>query len=156
MHIMQKLNILTCSIDELLFSNNIDLETDVVINGWVRTRRDSKAGISFITINDGSCFQSLQVVVQNNIDGYHSMILRLTAGSSVSVIGKLVTSSAQGQKVELHATKIEVFGFVDDPDTYPISSKYHTVEYLREYAHLRPRTNFFGAISRIRHCISMV
>jgi len=127
---------------------------NITTAGWVRTRRDSKAGISFIALHDGSCFQTLQVVAPNTLTNYNTEILRLSPGCSLIIHGELVTSPAAGQSYELHATEIQVCGWVADPDTYPITPKYHTLEYLREYAHLRPRTNTIGAITRLSNCVS--
>jgi len=126
----------------------------VRIQGWVRTRRDSKAGLSFIHLHDGSCFDAIQVVAPNDLSNYQEEIVKLTAGCSLVVEGELVKSEGKGQSVEVQAATIEVLGWVDDPDTYPISPKRHTMEYLRTVAHLRPRTNTFGAITRVRHCLS--
>jgi asparaginyl-tRNA synthetase len=126
----------------------------VTIHGWVRTRRDSKGGFSFIAVNDGSCFDSIQCVVDGKLGNYASEVLKLTAGCSVAVGGKLVRSQGKGQAYEIQADSVRVYGFVDDPDTYPIQPKQHSFEYLREVAHLRPRTNTFGAVTRVRHCLS--
>ena len=123
----------------------------VEIRGWVRTRRDSKAGLSFVNLTDGSCFAPLQVVAPASLPNYVDEIQRLTAGCSVVARGHLVPSQGKGQAFELQAESIEVTGFVDDPETYPIQPKQHSPEFLREVAHLRPRTNLFGAISRVRH-----
>ncbi len=123
----------------------------IEVNGWVRTRRDSKAGISFIQLNDGSCFDSIQIVASNELPNYQSEILKLTTGCSINVQGKLVASAGDKQNIEIYAQKITVIGLVEDPDTYPISPKRHTLEYLREYAHLRVRTNTISAMTRIRH-----
>ncbi|OSM98249.1 asparagine--tRNA ligase [Lonsdalea britannica] len=120
----------------------------------VRTRRDSKAGISFIAVYDGSCFDSLQAVVNNNLENYQSDILRLTTGCSVEITGKVVASPGQGQSFELQATNVSVVGWVDDPDTYPMAAKRHSIEYLREVAHLRPRTNLIGAVARVRNTLA--
>jgi asparaginyl-tRNA synthetase len=128
---------------------------EVTVKGWVRTRRDSKGGFSFIAINDGSCFDSIQVVAPSTLPNYQSEILRITAGCSVIATGKLVQSQGKGQAYEIQATGVQVMGWVDDPDTYPISPKQHSFEYLREVAHLRPRTNTFGAVTRVRHTLSM-
>ncbi len=124
------------------------------VNGWVRTRRDSKAGISFLAIYDGSCFDPVQAVIENTLENYTSDVLNLTAGCSVKVTGKVVASMGKGQSFELQATKVEVYGFVDDPDTYPMSAKRHSIEFLREVAHLRPRTNIIGAVARVRNTLS--
>jgi asparaginyl-tRNA synthetase len=128
---------------------------EVTVKGWVRTRRDSKGGFSFVAINDGSCFDSIQVVAPNTLPNYQADVLRITAGCSVVATGKLVQSQGKGQAYEIQAAGVEVVGWVDDPDTYPISPKQHSFEYLREVAHLRPRTNTFGAITRVRHTLSM-
>ena len=142
-------------ISDLLTSGKIAIGATVTIGGWVRTRRDSKAGVSFIAVSDGSGFASLQVVAANTLSNYNSEILNLTAGCSLVATGKLIASPGTGQSLELQAESVEVLGWVSDPDAYPISPKYHTLEYLREYAHLRARTNVIGAVTRIRHCLSL-
>jgi len=124
--------------------------TEVSINGWLRSRRDSKAGLSFLALYDGSCFDTLQVVAEKTLPNYADEVLHLTAGCAVRVTGTLVESEGKGQSVEIHATEVTVIGRVDDPETYPVAKKRHTFEYLRGVAHLRPRTNAFGAISRVR------
>jgi asparaginyl-tRNA synthetase len=129
-------------------------ESKILIQGWVKTRRDSKAGFSFISINDGSCFDSLQVLASNNLKNYQDEILKVTTGCCLSIKGKLQPSPAQGQNVELQAEEIKVLGWVDDPETYPVSPKPHSLEYLREWAHLRVRTNTFGAMSRVQNCLA--
>jgi asparaginyl-tRNA synthetase len=129
-------------------------DTPVTVKGWVRTRRDSKAGISFVHLSDGSAFQPLQVVAPNALPNYDSEVLRLTAGCAVAATGRVVPSPARGQKFEMQAEAIAVIGWVDDPDTYPIQPKPHTLEFLREVAHLRPRTNVIGAATRVRHTIA--
>ena len=123
----------------------------VTVRGWVRTRRDSKAGISFINLNDGSCLDSIQIVAPSDLANYGSEILKLTAGCAMTCKGTLVASAGRGQSVEIQATEIDVIGWVEDPDSYPIQPKQHSFEFLREVAHLRPRTNTFGAVTRIRH-----
>src|SRR3954451_12056525 len=125
------------------------------IKGWVRTRRDSKGGFSFIAINDGSCFDSIQVVAPNTLPNYATEITKLTAGCAVIATGTLAVSQGKGQSYEIQGKSIEVVGWVENPDTYPIQPKPHTMEYLREVAHLRPRTNTFGAVTRVRHTLSM-
>lgn len=125
----------------------------VTVRGWVRTRRDSKAGLSFVHVSDGSCFAPIQAVVPADLDNYQSEVQRLTSGASVIVTGTLVTSQGKGQGFEIQATQVEVPGFVDDPETYPIQPKQHSMEFLREVAHLRPRTNLFGAVTRMRHTV---
>lgn len=126
----------------------------VSVRGWVRTRRDSKNGLSFINVSDGSCFAPIQVVATNALGNYDSEIRKLTAGCSVIATGELVESAGKGQTFEIQATALEVVGWVEDPETYPIQPKAHSLEFLREVAHLRPRTNLFGAVTRIRDCLS--
>jgi asparaginyl-tRNA synthetase len=139
------------SISDVL-KGKVALNTDLQLNAWVRTRRDSKAGVSFLQIHDGSCFSTMQIVIPDSLENYKSEVLKLTAGCSVSIKGKLVASLGEGQSLEVHATQVTVIGWVENPDTYPMQAKRHTLEYLREVAHLRPRTNTIGAVSRIRHC----
>src|SRR5688572_12942918 len=127
---------------------------EATITGWVRTRRDSKGGFSFLTIHDGSCFDAVQVVAPNSLANYGTEISRLGAGCSVISRGTVVPSQGKGQAFEIQAAEVQVVGWVDDPDTYPISPKHHTFEYLREVAHLRPRTNTIGAVTRVRHTLS--
>ena len=126
----------------------------VTVRGWVRTRRDSKAGLSFVNVSDGSCFDPIQVVAPADLSNYADEIARLTAGCSVIATGELVPSQGKGQAFEIQAKRIEVVGWVDDPETYPIQPKQHSLEFLREVAHLRPRTNLFGAVARVRHTIA--
>ncbi|MEX0700999.1 MAG: asparagine--tRNA ligase [Planctomycetales bacterium] len=125
----------------------------VDVRGWVRTRRDSKQGFSFIEINDGSCFASLQAVVDANVPGYAESIKRVTTGASVKVTGELKESPGKGQRIELAAQTLDVLGEAD-PQAYPLQKKGHSFEFLREIAHLRPRTNTFGAIARVRNAVS--
>lgn len=134
-----------------LLAGGASAHADVTVKGWVRTRRDSKAGFSFIHVHDGSGFNPLQIVAPQSLSNYQSEILQLTSGCSLIVKGELIASPAAGQPFELHAKEITVCGFIDDPDTYPISPKRHSMEYLREVAHLRPRTNLIGAVTRVRH-----
>lgn len=137
-----------------VLQGKIAVGSTISVQGWVRTRRDSKAGISFLAVYDGSCFSPIQAVIENNLPNYEQDILRLTAGCSVKVTGKVVESPGQGQKYELQATQVDVYGFVDDPETYPMAAKRHSIEYLREVAHLRARTNIVGAITRVRHTLA--
>ncbi|MBO6258187.1 MAG: asparagine--tRNA ligase [Succinivibrio sp.] len=134
-----------------LLCGKIAVGQNVTVAGWVRTRRDSKAGFSFIALNDGSSFDSIQVIADNTLPNYQNEILKLTTGCSLVVDGILKESEGKGQTYEIKATDVRVMGFVEDPDSYPMSAKRHTVEYLREYAHLRPRTNLMGAVMRIRN-----
>ena len=128
---------------------------EVTVLVWERTRRDSKAGLSFVNVSDGSCFAPIQVVAPSTLSNYESEIRHLTAGCSVVARGTLVPSQGQGQSFEIQAEAIQVVGWVEDPETYPIQPKAHSLEFLREVAHLRPRTNLFGAVTRIRHCLAM-
>ena len=124
----------------------------VNVKGWVRTKRGSKT-VNFIALNDGSCVYNLQIVV----DVAHfdiELLKQITTGACISVNGKLVESQGQGQKSEIHATEIELLGAAD-PNVYPLQKKGHSLEFLREIAHLRPRTNVFGAVFRIRHNMAM-
>jgi asparaginyl-tRNA synthetase len=136
-------------------SGKVPQGSQVTVRGWVRTRRDSKAGLSFIHLHDGSCFDPIQVVAPGELANYQSEIIRLTSGCAVVAEGELIASQGKGQAVELRAAKVEVVGWVEDPENYPIQQKRHTFEYLREVAHLRPRTNTIGAVARVRHCLSM-
>jgi asparaginyl-tRNA synthetase len=129
--------------------------TVVTVRGWVRTRRDSKAGLSFVHLHDGSCFDPLQVVCPAALSNYESELKRLTSGCSIVAVGTVTASQGQAQAVELQAQSVEVVGWVDDPDTYPIQPKKTSFEYLRDVAHLRPRTNTIGAVARVRHALSM-
>jgi len=122
----------------------------VTVRGWLRSKRDSKAGISFLAVHDGSAFDPIQAVVPDTLENYASEVLRLSTGCAVVVSGVLVESQGKGQSVEIQATSVEVVGWVDDPETYPIAKKRHSFEYLRTQAHLRPRTNTIGAITRVR------
>lgn len=140
------------AITELL-KGTVAVDSQVTVKGWIRTRRDSKAGISFLAVHDGSCFNPIQAVVPNSLNNYDE-VTNLTAGCSVSVTGKLVESQGQGQAFEIQAETVEVIGLVENPDTYPMAAKRHSIEFLREHAHLRPRTNVIGAVTRVRNCLS--
>ena len=131
-------------------AGEITIGTTVTVKGWIRSKRDSKAGISFLAVHDGSCFDAIQAVVPNSLENYESEVLKISTGAGVIVTGTLVESEGKGQSVEIQATEVSVLGWVDDPETYPIAKKRHTFEYLRQVAHLRPRTNTFGAITRVR------
>jgi asparaginyl-tRNA synthetase len=133
-----------------IFKGQIALGSQVTVKGWLRSKRDSKAGISFLAVHDGSTFDPIQAVVPEGLENYQSEVLALATGCAVIVSGELVASEGKGQSVEIQATSVEVIGVVDDPETYPIAKKRHTFEYLRSQAHLRPRTNTFGAITRVR------
>ena len=129
-------------------------DAPVTVKGWVRTRRDSKAGISFVHLSDGSSFHPLQVVAPSTLSNYTDEVLKITTGCAVAATGTIVPSPAKGQPFEMQASEIKVIGWVDDPDTYPIQPKPHTMEFLREVAHLRPRTNVIAAATRVRHTLA--
>ena len=124
--------------------------TNVTVKGWLRSKRDSKAGISFLAVHDGTAFDAIQAVVPSDLDNYESEVLKLSTGCSVIISGELVESQGKGQSVEIQATDVEVVGWVDDAESYPIAKKRHSLEYLRTQQHLRQRTNTFGAITRVR------
>lgn len=138
-----------------LQAGKVALDSHVVVEGWVRTRRDSKAGVSFLNVSDGTCFATMQCVIEATLENYESDVKRITCGCAVRVSGKLVASQGKGQTCEVLADRVEVVGWVDDPNSYPIQPKPHTREFLREVAHLRPRTQLFGAVARVRHTLSM-
>lgn len=125
----------------------------IAVKGWLRSRRDSKAGLSFLELNDGSCLKSLQVLAPAELDNYQSLVKQLPTGASLEVEGVLEESPGQGQRVELRAERISLVG--DAPEDYPLQKKRHGFEYLREIAHLRCRTNAFGAVFRVRHQLAM-
>ena len=141
------------SVDEI-FKGGVSTDSEVTIKGWVRSRRTSKAGISFVALHDGSCFDPIQIVVPDTLANYEDEVIKLGAGCAVIATGELVESEGQGQSVEVQATSIEVVGWVDEPETYPIAKKRHTFEYLRTQAHLRPRTNALGAVTRVRNTLA--
>lgn len=141
------------SVDEI-FKGAVSTGEVITVKGWVRTRRTSKAGISFVALHDGSCFDAIQVVVPQEMENYDDEVVHLGAGCAVIATGELVESQGQGQAVEIQATALEVVGWVDDPETYPIAKKRHTFEYLRTQAHLRPRTNAIGAVTRVRNTLA--
>jgi asparaginyl-tRNA synthetase len=122
----------------------------VRICGWVRTRRDSKAGFSFLEVNDGSLMKNVQVLAENTLSNYESEILKIGIGSSVEIVGTIVESLGKEQTTEVRAESVKIFGFAD-PATYPLQKKGTSMEFLRTIAHLRPRTNTFGAVARVRH-----
>ncbi len=132
-----------------------DFGAEVTVKGWVRSRRDSKGGFSFIEVNDGSCLASIQVVAEQDLPNYESEVLRLSTGCCVSIDGVLRESPGKGQAVEILAKRVEVLGWVEDTEAYPLQKKRHSMEFLREIAHLRPRSNTFGAVARLRNCLAM-
>ena len=142
------------SVAALLKQDSVAVGDRIRLRGWVRTRRDSKVGLSFVQLHDGSCFEPAQVVAPGELENYASEVQHLTTGCSLIAEGEVVASEGKGQSVELLATRIETVGMVDDPETYPMPAKRHTFEYLREQAHLRVRTNAFSAMARVRHCVA--
>jgi asparaginyl-tRNA synthetase len=136
---------------KVALSGEISTGTHVTIKAWVRTRRDSKAGFSFLALSDGSCHSTIQVVAPSDLENYSDEIQSLTSGCSVICSGELVESQGRGQAFEIQADRVEVTGWVEDPDTYPIQPKQHSFEFLRDVGHLRPRTNTFGAMTRVRN-----
>ena len=126
---------------------------EVILEGWVKSKRDSKAGFSFVELNDGSSQGNIQVITPAELENYENEIKALTAGCSVRIEGRIKESGGRGQATEVEARALKVYGWVEDPKTYPIAPKKHSFEQLRKVAHLRPRTNSFGAVARIRNCI---
>ena len=141
---------MTSSPVESLLTGKVSTGTQVTVEGWVRSKRDSKAGISFVAVHDGSHFDPIQAVIPQELANYESEVLPITTGCAVRISGELVESQGKGQQFEIQATQVTVLGWVDDPESYPIAKKRHTFEYLRTVSHLRPRTNTFGAITRVR------
>ncbi|MBN2032741.1 MAG: asparagine--tRNA ligase [Deltaproteobacteria bacterium] len=125
----------------------------VTVAGWLRTKRESKGGFCFIELNDGSCLRNLQVIAEERLSNYREEVLRLQTGSALRVSGTVLESPGRGQAVELRAEVIELLGETD-PESYPLQKKRHSFEFLRTIAHLRPRTNTFGAVARVRNAIS--
>ena len=136
--------------NKAILSGDVALKSEVTVTGWVRSKRDSKSGISFLDINDGSSFDGVQVIVSSDLANYESDVLKISTGCAVKITGILVESEGKGQKVEIKAIAVDVCGWIDEPESYPIAKKRHSFEYLRTVAHLRPRTNTFGAITRVR------
>ena len=134
-----------------IFASKLVEGNEVRLTGWVRSKRSSKGGFSFIHVNDGSCLSTIQVIADESIHNYQSEVEKLGVGCSISVFGSLVASEGRGQDREIQAQAIEVIGWVEDPESYPIAKKRHSFEYLRTMAHLRVRTNTFGAITRLRN-----
>ncbi len=132
-----------------------DYGAPVVVHGWVRSRRDSKGGFSFVEVSDGSCMANIQVVADESLPNYTTEVKHLATGCSIRAEGTLQESPGKGQSVEIHATAIEVLGAIADPESYPLQKKRHSMEFLREVAHLRPRSNTFGAVARLRNCLSI-
>lgn len=126
---------------------------EIKLQGWVRTRRDSKGGFSFIELNDGSCFGNVQIIAPQELENYTSVVQKLTIGCSIEVIGMVEESPGKGQATEIRASKVTLLG-TSDPVEYPLQKKGSSFEFLRSIAHLRARTNTFGAVARMRNRIS--
>ncbi|MEH1842970.1 MAG: asparagine--tRNA ligase [Nostoc sp.] len=137
-------------IAEILLSGQPD--ESLLVQGWVRTKRESK-GFAFIEVNDGSSLANLQVVINQNLPDYEAILKKLNTGAAVEVTGVLVASLGKGQRIELKADSVKVYGEAD-PDTYPLQKKRHSFEFLRTIGHLRSRTNSFGAVFRVRNACS--
>ena len=127
--------------------------SEVEVRGWVRTRRATKGGVSFVNLYDGSSFSPIQIVIPDAIENAEELA-RLTTGCAVRATGEVVASPGAGQSVEIAAKSVEVVGWVEDPETYPMAPKRHSMEHLRAHAHLRPRTNLIGAVTRVRHALA--
>jgi asparaginyl-tRNA synthetase len=138
---------MTSSIDNILRTGQVGEQ--ITVRGWIRSKRESK-GFAFVDVSDGSCMANIQVVIAQSLADYGTLIKRINTGASVEVVGQLVESPAKGQRVELQASGIEVFGEAD-PETYPLQKKRHSFEFLREIGHLRGRTNTMGAVFRVRN-----
>ena len=136
-----------------VLEHEIEPGAEIRVSGWVKSRRTSKGGFSFVAINDGSCFADLQIVAGEALPNY-AEIVELGTGCAVQVAGTVVESPARGQDRELRASALRVVGAVDEPESYPVAKKRHSFEFLRTVAHLRPRTNTFGAIARLRNGIA--
>ncbi|QJC37805.1 asparagine--tRNA ligase [Enterobacteriaceae endosymbiont of Donacia bicoloricornis] len=145
---------LTSNISQLM-TEKIKINSKVFIGGWVRNKRHSKLGISFINLYDGSCINDIQIIANNKLNNYKKEILNITSGCSLTVKGILKYSPKNLQKYEIHALKIKVIGWVYNPGKYPISPKKHSLKYLREVSHLRSRTKIISCITRIKHNIAL-
>lgn len=146
-------NDMKVSVAEAL-SGQLEEGAELTVCGWLRSKRDSKGGFSFLMVHDGSCHSPIQVVADGGLDNYQPEVIRLSTGCSVEVSGSLVRSQGKGQNFEIQASTVRVLGWVDDPETYPIAKKRHSFEFLRGLAHLRPRTNTFGAMTRVRSALA--
>jgi asparaginyl-tRNA synthetase len=144
---------MTSSIDHMLRTGQVGEQ--ITLRGWIRSKRESK-GFAFVDVNDGSCMANIQVVIAQTVPDYGALMKRINTGASVEILGQLVESPAKGQRVELQAARVEVFGEAD-PETYPLQKKRHSFEFLREIGHLRGRTNTMGAVFRVRNaCASAI
>ena len=136
-----------------ILDHDVAIGETVQVRGWTKSRRTSKGGFSFLAINDGSCFADLQIVADASLDNYDE-IVEASTGCALAITGQVAESPGRGQDREVQASTVRVVGRIQDPETYPIAKKRHTFEYLRTVAHLRPRTNTFGAIARVRNTIA--
>jgi asparaginyl-tRNA synthetase len=133
--------------------NTAPVDSEATVAGWLRTRRDSKGGFSFLELNDGSCFANLQIVAPGELPNYSDEVQKLHPGAAIRVTGKVVASPGAGQAVEIQATNVQVLGFCN-PEEYPLGKQRISFERLRELAHMRARTNTFGAVTRVRNVLS--
>lgn len=136
-----------------IFTKKNNIADIITIRGWIRSRRDSKSGISFLNVYDGSIIKTIQVIAKKNLSNYYNEIIKLTIGCSIIIKGYLKFSPGKLQKYEILAENIQVIGWINNPASYPMSAKNHTLEYIRNFCHLRIRTNLFGSISRIRNIV---
>jgi asparaginyl-tRNA synthetase len=143
----------TMRVVDLFAQSEANLGKIVRVQGWVKTRRDSKAGISFIELNDGSCLRSIQIIADQAHRDCQEVLSEITTGSSLLVEGEVMASPGKGQPIEIHAGRIKLYGR-SDPTTYPLQKKRHSLEFLRQIAHLRPRSNTIGAVTRVRNRLS--
>jgi len=143
----------TMRVVDLFAQSEANLGKIVRVQGWVKTRRDSKAGISFIELNDGSCLRSIQIIADQAHRDCQEVLSEITTGSSLLVEGEVTASPGKGQPIEIHAGRIKLYGR-SDPTTYPLQKKRHSLEFLRQIAHLRPRSNTIGAVTRVRNRLS--
>ncbi|QJC29756.1 asparagine--tRNA ligase [Enterobacteriaceae endosymbiont of Plateumaris pusilla] len=141
---------LVSSISQLI-KDKVKINSEITIGGWVRTKRNSKTGITFIVLYDGSCIDDIQIIANSSLNNYKEEILLITSGCSLMIIGKLVKSPKKLQNYEIQASKIKILGWVKNPEKYPISPKKHSLEYLRTVSHLRSRTKLISSITRIKH-----
>lgn len=137
-----------------ILQGRVAVDSEVAVCGWVRTRRNSKVGFSFLAVYDGSRFDPVQAAINSSLPNYNQEVLHLITGRSVIVTDRVVVSQGQDQSFGIQATSMEVAGWAEDPDTYPTAAKRRSIEYLREVAHPRPRTNLIGAVARVCHTLT--
>ena len=139
--------------DLLALDHAVVVGQEHIVKGWVKTVRNQK-NMTFIELNDGSCFPNLQVLLESTLDGYEQLVAKITTGCAIAVSGPILESPGQNQNIEMHAKTCSVIGEAD-PETYPLQKKRHSFEFLRTIAHLRPRTNTFGAVARVRNTLAL-